>query len=131
MWKDLSGYDAPGLESDWPASHRRPLHDYFLPGQWVITQRGDTCHPGAFVWCTAPRQGVARVVAVYALAVQISGAQSRAPSTLVIVDLFDLKDRHPVYDCPRLAKCGQYIIAPDVCPRRARRAASLLQRRPC
>ncbi len=113
LWTDIGGHGAPGLEADWPAGNRRTSHDFFIPGQWVITQRGDTCRPGAFVWCKTPRQGVARITGLYTLA-HISGAETCAPKAIVVVDLFDITDRHEVYDCPRLVKRGQYILSPHV-----------------
>lgn len=65
------------------------------------------------MWCNTPRPGVVRIAALYTLA-HISGADTRAPQSVVVVDIFNLADRHEVYDCPRLVRCGRSIVSPNV-----------------
>ncbi|KAI0668320.1 hypothetical protein C8Q78DRAFT_980185, partial [Trametes maxima] len=104
-WRAIEGCDSPGLEDVWPLHARRPDNDFFTRGKWVITERGDTCRPGAFVWCTEPQQGVARVVGVYSRA-RLSGSDTQAPEVLVLVELFAMTERHDIFDCPCLQKRG-------------------------
>ena len=104
----------PGLEDAWRYEDRRTEQDLFREAKSVVAQRGDTCKPGMFVWCTStPNQGVVRIVAIYARDA-LSTSDSRAPAAIIQVELFEFGERHPVVDCPCLTRSGSYLVQPSV-----------------
>ncbi|KAI0643316.1 hypothetical protein C8Q79DRAFT_915567 [Trametes meyenii] len=111
-WGSLNAHTYPGLVAVWPPEVRRLTSDFFESGQWIISQRGDTCRPGSFVWCQEPFPGVARISAIYVRAT-LSGTASHAPNTLVVVDLFEFGERHATYDCPILTRSSKMLVLPE------------------